>query len=199
VRVSLFLSLILVETKKKYINLVEYPMSIRQEGLSPHITGSLGILKASYKIHNAYDEELPILPKQWQALSVGGDCYKLIAANAELGIVAKRFARPEYAALVAKGYKLIQPIVEKNKIPLLLPIGVHDDALVFQLLKLVVEDYSDHEAMEELKKLLRGIHLPLNLANFLNCMTVEGGGRLYNDPFSDSTSELYEKTGVLFD
>lgn len=175
-------------------------MTAKSERLSPHIGGSLNLLRSSYKVHYAAGEDvLPIIAKPWVALSIGGDAFKLIAANKELGIAAKRYAEPEYAALVYQGYELIKPIVKRNKFPLLLPLGVQGDTLVFPLMKVIGEEFHDHGAMNHLKELLRGISLPLDLAGFLSGMNLERGRNIYNDPFSDSAIELYEKTGVIFD
>ena len=99
------------------------------EGLSPAMKQQIGIFRDSFRIFST--DELPNLPKPWRALSLGGDLSKLMAENIELGIFVKRYAKPEYAALVYRGYEIIKPIVQRANFPLLLPIGLEVDTLVF--------------------------------------------------------------------
>jgi len=174
---------------------------VKSEGLSKKIIEQLKVLQSAHKIHSTYDELPTTLPIQWKALSVGGDTYKLIAANEELGIIAKRYARPEYAALVSQGYELIRSTVMKSEFPLILSLGVYEDILVFPFYKVIRDgkDINDHEAMKDLKELLKGIPLPLDLADFLNWMVVEGDRFMFNDPFKDSVIDLYKKTGLFID
>jgi len=171
-------------------------MASNGERLSGKITGQLNILQTAFEIHSSGDR-LPALPKPWSALSVGGDWWKLIAANSELGIVAKRYATPEYARLVNQGYELIRPAIEKSKFPLLLPLGFHTDMIVFPLIKEFAENTQDFDAILQLRRLLQGISLPLDLASSLDRIRTINGIYFYNDPFEDSFKSLYDRTGVV--
>ncbi|KKQ23887.1 MAG: hypothetical protein US40_C0006G0001 [Candidatus Roizmanbacteria bacterium GW2011_GWC2_37_13] len=173
-------------------------MSVGQERLSQQITEQLKVLQASYKIHSS-GENLPTLSKPWQALSLGGDFYKLLAVNPELEIVAKRYARPEYAALENRGYQLIKPIVQKASFPLLLPLCLYEDIFAFPLVNNNIENVHDYDAMAELKKLIKEISLPLDLAGFLDRIKTKDNKTVYNDPFADSLIDFYCKTGILPD
>lgn len=162
----------------------------------PHITTAVKQVQDLYKM-SLSPNILPILPKPWRAISVGGDEHKLLAANEELGIFIKRYAMSQYADLVYLGYLSIRPQVEEAKFSLQFPLGVYGDALIYPLLDPYSAFEDSYEGPSTLKKIINKIELPLDLASILGCMRTRGQkGIVYTDPFNDSLINLYMKTKV---
>lgn len=163
------------------------------EGLSGHILESVRNLQ-SYEFNLIKDP--PNLLASWRFLSFGGDSNKFIAANESLGILGKRYRQPEYAKIVYTSYSLIKDKVLEAKFPLLLPLGLESDILVFPLIRDVIGDGKDYQAKAEFQRLCRGINTPLPFASFFSFLRTREINGFYYDIFEDSVGVLEEKTGI---
>jgi len=136
--------------------------------------------------------KLPQLPTPWTAISIGGDEMKLIAAAESLGISVKRYDRPRWTERVAESYRLIYETIQVSGFPLLLPIAIYNDALVFPYIQNTHTWNSSVEAMNELKRILFGIKLPMPLAHELEILGDSSGNIHYTDPFEDHVGIFFE-------
>lgn len=166
-------------------------MSEAFHGLKQNVVKSIVDLQIAYQIGDTMRGELPNLPKPWKATSIGGDTFKLIAVAPELGIAVKRYMNPQHTRLVYANYEAVAGHVKAASFPLLLPMGMEGDAIVFPYVDIGNAD-DNLEAMQELKLLLSSTVLTLPLAKNLRRFTLKNKQYAYSDPFYDDITTLNE-------
>ena len=169
--------------------------SLRPSDIVPNldeISQSIKAVQRAYEIGDADSINEVHLPEPWIPLGLGGDRFKLIAAEPNLRIVIKRYVYEKFADIVFRDYILMVPFIDENKAPFVMPIGQLGDALVFPYLD--VDENVPSEWDTQISDLLRihaekmGVSLPVS-RKFSKYKLADGTYKL-GDIFDDSSNAL---------